>query len=90
MFRKIGAIPFILGIMGILSIVICKYFNSPLIFSLIIIILCILYQADTNKKNNEKANFEDILINLSKYIIITGISGYIVVRIVGLIFSEFN
>ena len=82
--------PFILGIIIIVSIVICKYIHYPVIFLLTIIIACTLYQKDTNKKNNIKANFEDTLINLSKFVIITGISGYIVVRIVGIFFTGFN
>lgn len=86
--------PFILGIIIIVTIVICKYINrpliSPLILLLIIAIVCTLYQLDTNKKSNIKANYEDILINLSKFVIITGVSGYIVIRIVGIFFSGFD
>ena len=90
MLRKNGIMPFILGIIVIASIIICKYINNPGIFLLIIIVVCILYQIDTNKKNNIKANFEDTLINLSKFVIITGISGYIVVKIVGIFFTGFD
>ena len=90
MLRKNGNMPFILGIIVIASIIMCKYINSPLIFLLIVIVVCILYQIDTNKKNNIKANFEDTLINLSKFVIITGISGYIVVKIVGIFFTGFD
>jgi len=90
MFRKIAIIPSFLSIIVIFSLLICKYFNSPSIFLLIIIITSIFYQKDTKKKNNKNSNFEDTLINLSKFIIITGIFGYIVVRIVGLFFSGFN
>lgn len=90
MLRKNGIAPFILGTIVIISIVVCKYFNAPKILLLLIIIACALYQIDTNKKNNIKANSEEILINLSKFVIITGISGYIIVRIVGLFFTGFN
>lgn len=85
MYRYIAlATPFFLAITVISSIVICKYYNVPSIFFLIVILASIFYQIDTNKKNGKKSNFEDTLINVSKFIIITGISGYILVRILGL------
>ena len=90
MLIRIGIMPFVLGVILIASIVICKYISSPLIFLLVIIIVSILYQRDTNKKNNIKPSFEDVLVNLSKFIIIAGISGYIVVRIIGIFLPGFN
>jgi hypothetical protein len=74
----------------IASITICKYFNSPTIFLLIVVLASILYQGNKNKKKNETDNFEESLINISKFIIFTGIPGYIVVRIVGFFFPGFN
>jgi len=62
----------------------------PTIFLLIIIIASILYQIDFNKKNNKNSNFEETLINLSRFIIISGIFGYVSVRIVGLFVNKFN
>lgn len=90
MFKRIAIIPSFFSCIVITSIVICKYLHTPKILLSIIIIICIFYQIDTNKKNNKNSNFEDALINLSKFIIIIGISGYIVVRIVGLLFSGFD
>lgn len=90
MLRKNGITPFILGVIIIASIPICKYFNAPLIFFLIIATVCVLYQRDTNKINGIKANFEDTLVNLSKFIIITGIPGYIVVRMLRIFFPGFD
>ena len=90
MVRKVGTIPFIIGIVIILSIVVCKYFNRPGILLLVFIIGCILYQRDTNKRKNIKANFEDTCINLSKFIIVTGIVGYIVARVIGIFATGFS
>jgi len=61
----------------------------PKIFLLIIIIASILYQIDF-KKNNKNSNYEETLINLSRFIIISGIFGYVSVRIVGLFVNKFN
>lgn len=90
MFTSIAIMPFTLSIIVIVSIVICKYSNSPNILLLIIILASIFYQIDTNKKNNKNYYFAETLINLSKFIIITGILGYIGVKIVGLFFSGFD
>jgi hypothetical protein len=84
MFKSIAILPFSLGIIVIVSIVIGKYYHSPDIYLLIIILTSIFYQIDTNKKNKKKYNFKEILINISKFIIVTGIIGYIIVRIIGL------
>ncbi len=90
MFRSITIMPSVLGIIVITSIVLCKYFNSPKIFLLTIILVSIFYQRDTNRKNNKTDNFEETLINISKFIIVAGILGYIVVRIVGLFLPGFD
>lgn len=84
MFQSIVIIPFFLVGAVIVSLVICKYFHIPSVFFLAIILASIFYQIYTNKKNNKTYNFEDTLINVSKFIIITGILGYIIVRIIGL------
>lgn len=57
---------------------------------LIFILASIYYQNDTDRKNEGKYNFEDTLINVSKFIIISGVLGYIVVRIVGLFVAGFD
>jgi hypothetical protein len=86
MLKSISFIGYSLGSIVIISIVACKYFHSPKIFLLIIILTSIYYQIDTNKNNNKTYNFEETLINVSKFIIIVGILGYGVVRIIGLFF----
>jgi len=90
MLRSIASIPSLLGIIIIITIIIGKYFNSPTIFLLTIILVSIFYQRDTNRKNNKTDNFEETLINVSKFIIVVGILGYIVVRIVGLFLPGFD
>jgi len=90
MLRSIASIPSLLGIIIIITIIIGKYFNSPTIFLLTIILVSIFYQRDTNRKNNKTDNFEETLINVSKFIIVAGILGYIVVRIVGLFLPGFD
>jgi hypothetical protein len=57
---------------------------------LVIILVSIYYQRDTKRKNNKVDNFEETLINISKFIIVSGILGYIVVRIVGLFLPGFD
>ena len=90
MLRSIASLPSLLGIIVIISITLCKYFNSPKFFLLIIILISIYYQRDTNRKNNKIDNFEETLINISKFIIVAGILGYIVVRIVGFFLPGFD
>ena len=90
MLRSIASIPSLLGMIIIITIIIGKYFNSPTIFLLTIILVSIFYQRDTNRKNNKTDNFEETLINVSKFIIVAGILGYIVVRIVGLFLPGFD
>lgn len=90
MFTSLAIMPPLLSAIVIISLVLCKYFHSPLPFILVVFLAAIFYQRDTNNKNNKTNNFEDILINVSKFIIITGILGYIVVRIVGLFLPGFD
>lgn len=89
MFKTIALIPSFLSIVVIVSVVICKYFNSPTIYLLVVILTSILYKINTDKKN-DKTNFVETVINLAKFIIITGILAYIGVKIVGLFFSGFE
>lgn len=88
MLKSISLIGCSLGGIVVISLVVCKYFHSPKIFLLIIILTSIYYQIDTNKNNNKTYNFEKTLINISKFIIIAGILGYGVVRIIGLFFPD--
>jgi hypothetical protein len=90
MFESIAIRPFFFSALFIASLVICKYFHTPIIFLLIVILMTIFYQTDTNKKYNITYNFEDTLINISKFIIISGILGYLVVTIVGFFLPGFN
>jgi len=89
MLKSIGLIPSLLGFVIIISIVICKYFNIPQIFLLIIIFISILYY-NNYKKNNKNINIEETIINFSKLFIVSGILGYVVVRVIGLFFSGFD
>lgn len=82
--------PSVLGIVVIASLVLCKYFNSATIFLLVVLLASILYQRETNRRNQRTDNIEEILINVSKFIIITGIIGFIVIRIVRLFFPGFD
>lgn len=90
MINSISATSFILGCIVTLLIISCKYYDFPKLFLLIMIFICFFYQIDSNNKNNKIMNFEETLINLSKFIIITGIIGYVVVRIIGLFVSGFD
>jgi len=79
-----------LGFIFIIVTVVCKYFNTPKIFLLLIIPIVSLYQISINKNNDKKLNFEDTLINISIFIIITGISGYVFAKIIGLFLNGFD
>jgi hypothetical protein len=70
--------------------VVCKYYHSPKVFLLIMILTLIFYQKNTGGVNHRVDNFEGILVNVSKFIIVTGILGVIVVRILFFIFPEVN
>ena len=90
MFNSIALVPSVLGFIVITSLVISKYLQKPIIFMLIMVLAAILYQRDTNRENERSYNFEETLINVSKFIIVTGILGYLVVRIVGLFLTGFD
>jgi hypothetical protein len=90
MLKSIRFIPFALGFIIVTSIIVCKYFNSPKIFLIIVILASAYYQKDSNRKNGEKDNFEDTLINVSRFIIFSGIFGYVAVRIIGLFVNGFD
>jgi hypothetical protein len=86
MFQSVAKMPVFLAGAVIVSLVLCKYFYSPKIFLLIVILVSIFYQKNMNKTNDKTYNLEDKLINNAKFIIITGFLGYIVVRIIGIFF----
>lgn len=86
----VTVMPAFCGAIIIASIVICKFYAVPKIFVIISILVCIFYQIDFIKKNGNSYKFEDSLINVSKFFIISAILGYITVRIVGLFFHVFN
>jgi 1,4-dihydroxy-2-naphthoate octaprenyltransferase len=90
MLRSLALAPSLPGTILIAAIVFCKYSNSPIIFLLIVLLTSIYYQRDTYNKNNKADNFEESLINMSKFIIVTGILGYVVVRIMGLFLPGFD
>ncbi len=90
MFKIIEIMPSILGTIVIVSMIVSKYFKTPKIFLLVIILASIFYQMYIGKNNAEDYSFKDRLINMSKFIIITGIIGYVVIRIIGLFFSGFE
>lgn len=83
-------IPFFLGCIVVISLFICKSFNSPKLFLLIIILTSIFYQIFISRKYDRIFNFEEKLINMSKFIVISGVSGvtaYLIVRTIGSYFS---
>lgn len=90
MFSTITIMPSFLSAIVIASMLLCKYFHMPIIPIIIIILAAIFYQMNMNKKDNFKYSFEEKMINCSKFIIITGILGYILIRIVGLFVASFN
>jgi predicted nucleic-acid-binding protein len=90
MLKSIKLVPVLLGLMVIISLVLCKYFNAGGIFLLIIILISIVYQVDTNYKSKQIYHVEETLINVSKFIIISGIPGYIIVKIISLFLGGFD
>jgi hypothetical protein len=79
-----------LGFLVVVSLVIGKYFEKPLIFLLIVVLASVLYQRETNRRNQRTDNFAETLINVSKFIMVSGISGYLVTRIMKLFLPGFN
>jgi hypothetical protein len=94
MLKLITSTPSQLGIIVIITIILCKFFHnftlSPIIFLLTIILTLVIYQRYLNIKHNNADNFEETLINISKFIIVTGIFGYIVVMILALFLPGFD
>lgn len=90
MARSPKFLKFLLVFIVIISIFISKYFNSLIIFLPIIFLTSTFYQIESNKQNNNAFNFEDKLINVSIFIIYSGILGYIFVRIMGLFIEGLN
>ena len=90
MFKRIAIILSFFSCIVITSIVICKYFHTPKILLSIIIVASIYYQIDVNKKYNNKYNYEETVINLSKFIIFTGVLGCIVGKFIGLFLSGYD
>jgi hypothetical protein len=89
MFRSITIKSSFLSIIVIASIVLCKYFNLPKILLLVVLLASILFQIDSNKTTDKNYNFEEILINLSKFIILSVIFGCIITKILGLFLPDF-
>ena len=90
MLSLISPIPLILGFIVTVSIVYCKYYHSPSLFLLIVLLLSALYQISSNRRTNKVMNFEETLINVSKFIIISAIFGFVVVRIIRLFLGGFD
>jgi integral membrane sensor domain MASE1 len=90
MFGSIALLPSVLGLIVVISLVIAKYFNNAALFLVLVVLASILYQRDRNRRQNRTDNFEETLVNVSIFIIVSGISGYLVVRIVGLFLPGFN
>jgi hypothetical protein len=88
--NSIPLLPAVLGVIVVSSLIAGKYFQKPVIFLVIVIVAAILYQRESNRKNKHTDNFEETLINVSKFIIVTGISGYLVLRIIGLFVPGFD
>ncbi len=83
-------LPFFWGCIIVISLVICKYYNSPKVLLIFIIMSSFFYQVVTNRKNNKVYDIDEVLINISQFIIISGIMGYLVVKIIGHLLSGFD
>jgi hypothetical protein len=81
-----GRMPLVLGFMVIVSLVVSKYYKLPILFFLSVVLASLLYQRVTNREKQRTENVEETLINVSKFIIITGILGYITLRLMNLFF----
>ena len=81
---------FVLGLIMVTAIVAGKYFNSPRIFLLIVILISIVYYKSIDKNTKIYNGCEDSLIGVAKLIIISGIIGYLIVRIIGIFIIGFN
>lgn len=82
--------PYFLGCIVVASLVVCKYIHGSAYFILSLVLCCYLLQKNNNKTSNKIYNYDDIIINMSQFIIISGIIGYIVVKIIGVFVSGFE
>jgi hypothetical protein len=89
MFKPTLITPSLLSFIVIVSIVLSKYLNNPGLFLLAVLLTSIFYQKDIKKKNNMNFNFEETLINLSKFIILSVGLGCIISKILGLFLLDF-
>ena len=86
----IRIIPIILGLAVVASIVICKFYATPTIFFLVLILSSFFYQVATNRAHNKLHNFSETLINISQFIIIAGVLGFLAAKITGFFLPGFN
>jgi hypothetical protein len=82
--------PLVLGFLVVVSLVVSKYFEFSSPFILTVVLASILYQRETNRQNNRIDTVEETLINVSKFIIITGLIGYIALRMISLFLPGFE
>jgi hypothetical protein len=89
MFKSILIMPRYLSLIVIVSIVFSKYLNNSGLFLLVVLLTCIFYHKYLKKKNNMIYNFEETLINLSKFIIFSVGFGCMIGKILGFFFPDF-
>ena len=90
MFNSSARMPLVLGFLVVVSLVVSKYFEFSSLFFLTVVLASILYQRETNRQNNRTDTVEETLINVSKFIIVTGIIGYIALRMISLFLPGFE
>lgn len=77
-------VPIILGAITIISVIIAKYMQSPEIFILTVFITSYLYHKYTTPKDAAKLDFDSKVVNIAKFIIIVGVIGVALVKILEL------
>jgi hypothetical protein len=82
--------PLVLGFLVVVALIVSKYFEFSSLYFLTVVLASILYQRETNRQNNRTDTIEETLINVSKFIIVTGITGYIALRMISLFFPGFE
>jgi 1,4-dihydroxy-2-naphthoate octaprenyltransferase len=82
--------PTVLGLVVIVSLGISKYYQKPAIFLLMVLLTSLLYQRGRNRRQQRTDNFVEALINISKFIVVTGILGYVALRITGFFLPGFD
>jgi hypothetical protein len=90
LFNSSARMPLVLGFLVVVSLVVSKYFEFSSLFFLTVVLASILYQRETNRQNNRTDTVEETLINVSKFIIVTGIIGYIALRMISLFLPGFE